>query len=312
MSKKQYEFNRILFVGSKESGLKILKKIHDMSVDLLVGCVTVDDREDTRSALDGFRSFCEKNNIDLDVLSGKCDLTDSVRKFVPDICFVMGWYYIISEELLYRVPGGVIGIHNSLLPRHRGFAPVVWSMISGENETGFSVFSFDRGMDTGVIWYQQKVSIDEGDYVSDVLDKINNEIDKFFDNNFLDILKGKVKPWKQCETNASYGARRTEADGKIDWSKSAQEIYNFIRAQSKPYPGAYAFYGEQKIRIWQARVFQHKIQGSPGQIGIIDSNNGLAVIVCGNDSGLVLWEIGLFGENLPVLDVVRGINRRME
>lgn len=104
--KEQYEFNRILFVGSKESGLKILKKIHDMSVDLLVGCVTVDDREDTRSALDGFRSFCEKNNIDLDVLSGKCDLTDSVRKFVPDICFVMGWYYIISEELLYRVPGG--------------------------------------------------------------------------------------------------------------------------------------------------------------------------------------------------------------
>lgn len=307
-----YKFNRILFVGSKESGLKVLKKIYDLSRELLVGCVTVDDAEDVRSELDGFRAFCGENNIDLDVLNGKCDLTDSIRKFMPDICFVMGWYYMISEELLDGLPGGFIGIHNSLLPMHRGFAPVVWSMIAGEKETGFSVFSFDRGMDTGDIWYQKKVSVDEQEYVSDVLDKINNEIDIFFETSFLDILNGKLKRQKQCDINVSYGARRTADDGRIDWNKSAREIYNFIRAQSKPYPGAYAFYNGQEVRIWRAEVFPHKIQGASGQVGIIDSDNGIAVIVCGNDTGLILREIDFGGKVLPVSDVVKGISKKME
>lgn len=60
----------------------------------------------------------------------------------------------------------------------------------------------------------------------------------------------------------SYGARRTAVDGRIDWNKSAPEIYNFIRAQSHPYSGAYAFYNGQEIRIWRADVFRHRIQGS--------------------------------------------------
>lgn len=310
--KEPYKFKRILFVGSKESGLKVLKKIYALSGELLVGCVTVDDTEDMRSELNGFLAFCEKNDIELDILSGKCDLTESVKKFMPDICFVMGWYYIISEKLLDRLPGGFIGIHNSLLPRHRGFAPVVWSMIAGEKETGFSVFSFDSGMDTGDIWYQKKISVDEQDYVADVLDKIDNEIEDFFEIGFLDILKGKLKPRKQCETDVSYGARRTADDGRINWNQSAQEIYNFIRAQSKPYPGAYAFYNGQDVRIWRAEVFPYKMQGAPGQVGITDPDKGMVVIACGNDSGLVLREIDLSGKEIPVLDVVKGINKKME
>lgn len=310
--KDQYQFKRILFIGSKESGLKVLKKIYALSGEVLVGCVTVDDAEDVRSDLDDFRIFCKKHDIDLDVLCGKCDLTDSVKKFMPDICFVMGWYYIISEEVLSSLPGGFIGIHNSLLPRHRGFAPVVWSMIAGEKKTGFSVFSFDRGMDTGDVWYQKEVEIEEKDYVSDVLKKIDMEIEKFFDDCFLNILNGTLKPQKQRELNVSYGARRTAEDGRINWEKTAQEIYNFIRAQSKPYPGAYAFYNEQKIKIWRAEVFQYRIQGTPGQIGIINHDDGMAVVVCGEDTGLVLHEIEASETERPILDVVKGLEKRME
>lgn len=307
-----YKFNRVLFIGSKESGLRLLKKIHALSKELLVGCVTVEDSEDVRSEIDGFCNFCKKNDIELDILSGKCDLTDSIGKFMPDICFVMGWYHIIAEKLLDKVPGGFIGIHNSILPMHRGFAPVVWSMIAGEKEAGFSVFSFDRGMDTGDVWYQKKINVEAQDYVSDVLDKIDKEIDVFFETGFFNILNGTLRPQKQCETTVSYGAKRTAEDGKIHWNKPAYEIYNFIRAQSRPYSGAYAYYNGEKIKIWRAEVFPYRIQGNPGQIGMIDFDDGVAVIVCGDDTGLVVHEIEISGEAIPVLNIVKGISRRME
>lgn len=303
--------HRVLFIGSKESGLNVLKTIHKVSPDTLVGCVTVDDSDDSRSKLEEFRKFTKNNSIDLKILSGKCDLTESVKKYKPELCIVMGWYYIIAEELLTQVIGGFVGIHNSLLPAHRGFAPVVWSMIAGDKQTGFSVFSFDGGMDTGDIWYQGIVDIKEDDHIGDVLKKIDDQIELFFETRYIEILEGKMRPVKQKTTGITYGARRTPEDGLIDWNSSADEIYDFIRAQSKPYPGAYSKYKSKKITIWNARVFPHKIQGMPGQIGLIDRDRNSLVVVCGHNTGLVLDYIEIDGTEIGVTNVIKSLNYKM-
>lgn len=302
----------MLFVGSKVSGLKVLKKIFTLSGNRLVGCVTMDDTEDPRSELSGFCSFCKENSIDIDILKGKCDLTNSIDRFKPDICFVMGWYAIISEALLDKIRGGFIGIHSSLLPKHRGFAPVVWAMIAGEDKTGFSVFSLDRGMDTGDVWYQKEIAIEKCDYIADVLKKIDVEIDKFFDLGFERILLGQVRPEHQRKENVSYGAKRTNEDGKINWEKTAWEIYNFIRAQSKPYPGAYAFYQSQLVRIWKADIFPYMIQGTPGQVGMINRERNEVVVVCGNDTGIVLHELEVSGNITFATSVIKGLSQKMQ
>lgn len=296
-------FDRVLFIGSKVSGLKVLEKIYQSSPETLVGCVTVDDSDDVRSALNSIQEYCRKNEIGLEILNGKCDLAKSVAKFSPNLCIVMGWYYIISEELLDQVRGGFIGVHNSLLPSHRGFAPVVWAIISGDEKTGFSVFSFDKGMDTGDIWFQGEVRIDKNDYISDVLDKLDKGINTFFDIHYKDILSGKLLPKKQSNVGISYGARRYPEDGVIDWNKPAHEIYNFIRAQSKPYPGAYSLYRGQKIIIWKSELFPYQIQGSPGQIGLINSETNDVVIVCGKNTGLIIKEIEQNGINVSAIRV---------
>lgn len=301
-------FNKVLFIGSKESGLKVLKEIYKEAADSVVGCVTVDDSDDARSELEGFIAYCCQNNIPIDILKGKCDLTESIKKYVPDLCIVMGWYYIIAEELLDEVKGGFIGIHNSLLPKHRGFAPVVWSIIAGDNETGFSVFSFDKGMDTGDIWYQGKVNISKSDYVADVLEKLDEGIYDFFKNNYLNILSGKMRPSKQIEENVSYGARRTPENGKIDWSRSAEEIYDFIRAQSKPYPGAYTTYRGEKVVIWRSEIFPHIIQGTPGQIGLIDVATDRIIVVCGNNTGLVIAQFETDDGMVSATKMIKSLN----
>lgn len=305
-------YNRVLFIGSKESGFKVLQEMFLKAPHSIVGCVTVDDSEDTRSKISVFRKYCNDNGIPLEVLSGKCDISESINRFTPDLCIVMGWYYIISPQLLDRVRGGFIGVHNSLLPRHRGFAPVVWAMIAGDKETGFSVFSFDTGMDTGDIWYQGKIKILKTDYISDVIEKLDIEICKFFRNSYLDILSGKIKPQKQMKDNfISYGARRTAEDGKIDWNETAEHIYDFIRAQSKPYPGAYTFYRGEKCIIWKSDIFPYPIQGAPGQVGLIDNERKYIVVVCGGSTGLIISEIDMNDNVYVATNVIKSLNYKV-
>lgn len=301
-------FNRVLFIGSKESGFKLLKEIVSISRETLVGCVTVDDSDDVRTQLESFRTYCSKKCIDLDILNGKCDITDSLSKFKPDLCIVMGWYYIIKPEQLDSVKGGFIGIHNSLLPRHRGFAPVVWAIIAGDKETGFSIFSFDKGMDTGDIWYQGKVEIEKDDYISDVIDKIDWKIETFFRDNYLHLLNGRIKPKMQTNEGVSYGAKRQPQDGLLDWTLRADRIYDYIRAQAKPYPGAFTLLKGQKCIIWKACVFPYSVQGKPGQIGIIDSENNKIIVVCGGDTGLEISEFEIDGKILRTTDVIKSYN----
>ena len=301
-------YQRVLFIGSKESGYNLLNIIFSNSPDSLVGCVTVDDSDDSRSKLTDFSTFCEANNITLNVLTGKCDISESIKMFNPDLCIVMGWYYIISSDNLDAVPGGFIGVHNSLLPKHRGFAPVVWTMIAGDDEAGFSVFSFDKGMDTGDIWYQGRVKIDNDDYIADVNSKLDKEISIFFSNNLTKILDGSLKPCKQSAIGISYGSKRTADDGRIDWSMNAKKIYDFIRAQSRPYPGAFTSYKGEKYIIWRANIFPYPIQGRSGQIGLIDRVSKTIVVVCGDNTGIEISHVETNGREINIIDVVKSLS----
>ncbi len=301
-------YHRVLFIGSKESGYNVFKTMFKVSPETLVGCVTLDDSDDTRSYKDHFIEFCDSNKIALNILRGKSDLSESIDRYKPDICIVMGWYHIISPRILDLVHGGFVGIHNSLLPRHRGFAPVVWSIIAGDNQTGFSVFSLDAGMDTGNLWYQEAIEINKSDYVEDIIAKLNRRIELFFRNKYIRILDGTLVPYRQTEEFVSYGARRLPDDGKIDWSLRAERIYDSIRAQSKPYPGAFTVYRGSKVTLWKSDVFMYPIQGRPGQIGIIDKNKGMVVIVCGENSGLIVTEVEINGDVVKSTDLICSLN----
>lgn len=299
-------YNRVLFIGSKDSGLRVLKLMHAISPNTLIGCVTVDDSLDTRSELKNIIDYCNANHIPIEILNGRCDLHNVIEVYRPDLCIVMGWYYIISDDILGAVKGGFIGIHNSLLPKHRGFAPLVWSIIEGETETGFSVFSLDGGMDTGKIWHQGTITIEPEDYIADVITKIDSGIEKFFENDYRDILEGRKQPHDQTSEGISYGARRGELDGIINWKWEATRIYDFIRAQSKPYPGAFSTYKGETVRIWNSRVFPYRIQGRPGQIGLIDGDE--VVVVSGHNTGIVLNQIEVDGQEMKSKDFIRGLS----
>lgn len=281
-------FNRVMFLGSKESGLGVLQEIYRQIRDKLVACITIDDVKDTRSKLEEFANFCNSKRIPLCIMNGNKDISLCINSYKPDLCVVMGWYNLIKPETIANVRGGFIGIHNSLLPRYRGFSPVVWAMINGEKKTGFSVFSFDEGMDTGKVWYQEEVQINDDDDIESVLNRINCGVNSFLKEQLKDIISETLTPHDQINIAPTYGARRTPDDGHIDWRRKGNEIYNFIRAQSKPYPGAYTVFREKRITIWRASVFPYELFGVPGRVSLIDKNEKSIVVACGDNTGIEL------------------------
>lgn len=305
-------YQRVLFLGSKRSGLNVFQKMVELRQKAIVACVTIDDRTDSRSVFSEIISFCGQKRIPVEILTDPQNMAGCIYKYKPDVCFVMGWYYLIDISLIKQVKGGFIGIHNSLLPSYRGFAPVVWAIINGEKKTGFSVFSFDEGMDTGDIWYQKSVAVEERDYIADILAKIDTEIENFLDEKYEMILDCRCFPSAQRNIDISYGAKRVPADGRIDWKESAESVYDFVRAQSRPYTGAFSYYDDKKTVIWKAEKFRHSIYGKPGQIGIIDRRKGWVVVICGNNKGILLDEIEVDGHVEKASNYIKNYKNRFD
>lgn len=300
---------KVVFIGSKELGFSVFKKLYQLDNKSLIGCITIDDREDTRTCYSDYCNFCNENEIDLFVLSKAKDLNDVVYSLKPDMCFVLGWYYIIDQKVIDSVPMGFIGIHNSLLPRYRGFAPLVWSIINGETQVGFSLFDFSEKMDEGDIWATGRVDVEDNDSISDVIEKINNEIIVTLDNVYLKILRGEIKPRKQENGTPSYGAKRIPEDGVIDWTQPSLRVHNFIRAQSDPYPGAYSFMNGKKLIIWKTELKDTIYYGTPGQVASICKDGVL--IICGDSKGILIKEIEYEGVRESAIDLIKSLNIRL-
>jgi len=283
------KIRKVLFLGSKSIGLKCLTAIFSMDPNSLIGVITFDDRNDPRSVHDKFREYTTKTHLKLFVVRNRKESEELIRQLKPELCIVVGWYWLIGSETLGAVPNGFIGIHNSLLPEYRGGSPLVWAVINGDVKVGVSLFSLTEGMDEGDIWGQRVVRIEFTDYISGILKKVEAEAISLFEEKYNAILNRAVEPTPQDHVRATYCTQRFPADGLINWQKSAVQIYNFIRAQSEPYPGAFTFYNGHKLTIWRAHPLDVTYYGTPGRVARITEQG--VYVVCGDQKPIVLQEV---------------------
>ncbi len=165
------------------------------------------------------------------------DYYDDLVALNPDLILVMGWYYRVPKKIRDLARYGTWGIHASLLPKYAGGAPLVWAIINGEKETGVSLFKLEEGVDDGDIIAQQIIPIAFEDSIKEVYEKATaaskeillNALQNIETIKFIPLEKSKIELWPQ----------RKPEDGEIDLSWPAEKIYNFIRAQAPPYPGAF-------------------------------------------------------------------------
>jgi len=303
------KIDRVLFIGSKHLGLRVLKEIYSLSKNTLIGVLTFDDSSDTRSVLTDFKHFSNYNDIVCNVAKDREEAEKIILYLKPDFCLVVGWYWLISSKVLGYVSSGFVGIHNSLLPKYRGGSPLIWPIINNENEVGFSFFSFTQGMDEGGILAQGRVCVHDNDYISDVLSNLEDEIIKVLKEKYIPILDGEVTPTGQDHGLATYCSQRFPHDGNIDWKKTAQDVYNFIRAQSDPYPGAFTYFNCQQIKIWRGRVFESPYYGTPGQVSRISSDG--VYVICGDHRAIIIEEVEVGGKRGNANKFIKSITGRM-
>ncbi|USX02354.1 bifunctional UDP-4-amino-4-deoxy-L-arabinose formyltransferase/UDP-glucuronic acid oxidase ArnA [Pseudomonas proteolytica] len=205
---------------------------------------------------------------------------ERVAKLNPD--FIFSFYYrnLLGEALLATARQGAFNLHGSLLPKYRGRAPANWVLVNGETETGVTLHRMVKRADAGAILAQHKVMIERSDTGLTLHAKLREAATQLLRDALPQLAQGKLSETAQDESQATCFGRRTAADGKLVWSKPAEELFNLVRAVTQPYPGAFCAVGEHKLIVWQAEV----VQGNEGQApGRVISINPLR-IACGEDS----------------------------
>lgn len=202
-----------------------------------------------------FHGLGTRYDIPVVEVRGKMDeYLSQVEAFRPELILVIGWYYMIPRSMRNLAPRGCVGVHGSLLPRYRGGAPLVWAMINGEDRAGVTLFHFADGVDDGDIIGQREFEIEPSDTIREVLDKATRATIDVVEEYLPRLADGTAPRVPQDNSKATVVPQRSPADGLIDWSWNPDRINNFIRAQTKPYPGAFTYIGDKRVTIWSADV----------------------------------------------------------
>jgi methionyl-tRNA formyltransferase len=297
-----------LFLGSRR-GYAVLKKLIEEKADIAgILCLIEDPHEAPyHQKITALANTCHlpikySNEIK------PTNYAKLLEEIKPDIVFVIGWRYLITSEAYLLPAKGTLVIHDSLLPKYRGFAPMNWAIINGETQTGVTLFYMDAGVDSGPIVDQLKCQIDFSDTAQTLDEKIIALYGQIIVKNLPALANGSAPSYSQNENDATYTCKRTPADGKIDWRRPAIEIYHLIRALTKPFPGAFTFLNGKKIYVWQAALPENKknyVGIVPGRV-LVKNQEFIEVLAA--DGPLRLLKLGMENdEELAILQLPCGV-----
>ncbi len=305
---------RIVWVGFHEEGILAFESLAASRWKPIAALTLNEKRKSRRSAAVNYSEICNTNSIPLHEIGliNSAKPKELLRALSPDLLIVIGWSQILDEEVL-RIPSiGTIGAHASMLPHNRGSAPVNWAIIRGETESGNSLMWLNPGVDTGELIGQRSFPIQQTDTCKTVYAKVavtNREMIL----ELLTELEAGNRPGKpQPKSDEELLPPRAPEDGLLDWSCDAKDIYNFVRALTRPYPGAFTYIRSTKCLVWRAALLEGLNSDSilPGTIAgsaWSSESDGCGLLVqCGCDAVLLqeieIDEVCLKGADLAALD----------
>ncbi len=214
----------------------------------------------------------------------------AVAALEPELLFVIGWSQLLREPILALAPRGAFGMHPTLLPRHRGRAPIPWAILSGLATTGVTLFEIpDAHADSGAVVGQVEVTIAPDETATTLFERLAAAHIELIRTLVPRILDGTAPRLPQDERRSSAWPKRTPADGIIDWDTRAPYLYDWVRAQTRPYPGAFTFLGDEKVVVWSARPVDGALAAVPGTV--VEQRSEGPVVACGGGGALLLDEV---------------------
>lgn len=283
----------IIFIGGTDRGFECLNLLMKHGERILhIFCLEEDSHEKIKYSIQ-IRDLAKKGGVPFTLTKTvkNKESIENIKKLHPDLIIVMGWRTIIPKEILEIPRRKVVAVHESLLPKYRGFAPINWVIINGETKTGVTLFFLDDGIDTGDIIDQLVIPINKNESASDLYQKTKQASIDILIKNLKYLKTGDVRTRKQDGRKATYGCARIPKDGMINWNWDSLRIYNTIRALSDPYPGAFSYYRDKKIIIQQAKIPTEKINFVGRIPGRVVKLNKSSVYISTGDGILEILQI---------------------
>ena len=221
----------------------------------------------------------------------------------PEVIVVAAYGKFLPTEILNLPKFGCINIHGSLLPKLRGASPIQWAIYTGEKQTGITTMYMAEGMDTGDMLECTAVDIDYNDNFASLHDKLAISGAKLICSTLEKLADGSAHRIPQDESKATYAPIIKKEMGKIDFSKTAEEIRNLVRAFD-PWPSAYTFLGGRRFKVISASV--PDITHSCVEGTVID-NSGQICVAAGNHTAIVFDTVQLEGSKaMSGADLLKG------
>jgi len=252
---------RVLFFGYSEVGYATLELLLTRGVTVAGVFTHTDDGHETQWFRSVPKLAAERGLPVFTPESFKDPVwEEKIHALRPDLILSMYYRNMIPTRLLNLAPLGAFNMHGSYLPRYRGRAPLNWAIINGEDHTGVSLHVMVKEADAGDVVDQQKIPIGPEEPVSAIIPRIREAAVSVLGRQLDALLAGKAPRTSQNHTLATYFGKRTPEDGRIDWNLSARQIFNFVRALTKPFPGAFndiTLEGKtRRLLVWWGRPAQ--------------------------------------------------------
>ncbi|KYO66750.1 methionyl-tRNA formyltransferase [Thermovenabulum gondwanense] len=282
---------KIIFMGTPQFAVPSLNVLLENNYDVMAVVTQPDKPKGRKQILTPPEVKVQALKFNIPVLQPQKvkqpDIVKKLEELKPDLIVVVAFGQILPQSIL-KIPAiGCINVHASLLPKYRGAAPIQWAIINGERETGVTIMWMDEGMDTGDIFLQEKIVIEDNWTSEDLSIRLSNLGADLLLKSLKEIERGNLLRIPQEDKKATYAPILKKEHGLIHWYKSAKDIYNLIRG-TYPWPGAYTFFKGQEIKIWKAQYRKDQSE-NPGRIIKILKNEG--ILVGTGDGTLLITEL---------------------
>lgn len=298
---------KIIYMGTPDFAVLPLKALYEAGHEIVL-VVTQPDKPKGRGhklTPPPVKEFAVSKNIPVyQPESAKNDESyEYLKSFDADIFIVAAYGQILPQRVLDIPKYGCINIHASLLPKYRGAAPIQWCIINGETVTGVTTMQMNAGLDTGDMLIKEEVKIDDTDTGETLHDKLAIAGVNAILKTLKQIENGTLKAEKQDDSRSCYAPMIDKTTGYIDFSKSAKEIYNLIRALNS-YPYASTTYSGTRFKVIGAKALDNDLCAECGEI--VDVSKDGILVACKKGS-LLITDVQFEGKKkMPVSEFIKG------
>ena len=296
---------KIVFMGTPKFAVPVLEMlIEKYGVDLVI---TQPDKKVGRKKVltaPPVKVIAEEKGIKVlqpEKISNDENVLLELKELNPDIIITAAYGQLVPETILEIPKYKCINVHGSLLPKLRGGAPIQYSILEDHGKTGITIMYMVKKLDAGDMI--SEVDILDSDNYESLHDKLSIAGRDLLKETLPNIFTGNIAPEKQDDSLATFARNILREDEKIDWNKSARQIFNQIRALD-PTPGAFTYLDENILKIWNSEVVELEENYSAEKAGtIIKQDKKYIYILCGNNTVLNVKELQISGKKrMPVVN----------